>query len=100
MMKNVLRLLILAILTLGMTATASGQLGPVYEDLIQYQEPIGDPDVSGIYYYCAAKGKWGGYCSDCVLTVRGKECGSVTSSKGCQCDAALCKVTGHCTYEP
>jgi hypothetical protein len=97
MMKNVARLLLLGIVFLGFVPTAGAQR---YDDIIQYQEPIGDDEASGSFYYCAAKGRWGGYCVDCVLTKDGKQCAGVSYSKACTCNDATCKNSGHCTYEP
>lgn len=57
---------------------------------------------SGQYYYCAAKGRWGGYCIDLLLkagTTNTWQCMNVKYQAHCTCDASARTTRGMCTYE-
>ena len=56
---------------------------------------------TGSYYYCTAKGSWGGKCTDYVQLQSGASgCASVTYQAHCNCDASRKVATGMCTYTP
>jgi hypothetical protein len=97
MMKSILRVLLLGILSLGLIPMAGAQS---YEDLLQFTDFPADDSTSGSFYACSAKGKWGGYCADCVYVNGVKQCAGVSYSKACQCNDSTCKNSGSCTYEP
>lgn len=57
---------------------------------------------SGVYYYCAAKGRWGGVCVDLLLktgTTNTWQCMNVRYQAHCTCDASTRTARGTCTYE-
>ena len=99
MKKNAIRLLLLAILTLGFASTVGAQDCTVGCDAY-YQDPGMDSSstVSGNYYSCMAKGSWGGTCVACGMNVQ--QCVTVRASASCQCDSSNCSVSGYCTYQP
>jgi hypothetical protein len=95
-MKKVLRLLSLVILVLGIAASASAQLAPAPEPLYQTYDEYAS--YSGTFYYCAAKGSWGGSCIDCVKVDGIYRCGEVRNNAACTCQTP-CQTKGKCTYE-
>ncbi len=61
--------------------------------------PTPDPAISGTYYYCSAKGSWGGTCAIATTDEYNRPaCGAGKVSGGCQCKNGT--TTGMCTYTP
>jgi len=101
-MRNAIRALLLAILTVGFAAAASAQDSCSLGCDPFYQDP--PPDASGTtggagVYYCAAKGSWGGYCRACVSVNGIRTCGDSNYSAKCECSGACNPYKGSCTYE-
>lgn len=57
---------------------------------------------TGNYYYCAAKGSWGGSCIDWIQKAGTTQwyCANVKYQAHCVCDATKKTATGMCTYTP
>ena len=106
MMKNVLRVLLPAILILGFASTAAPQWGdPDMGTQYLYVPPdwdqLGAGGSSARVYYCSAKGSWGGSCADCVTTSDGRStCANVYISAHCKCDAPCKADNSSCSYQP
>jgi|SRR5262245_63344436 len=96
MMRKALRLFSLVLLTLGIAASALAQLEPAPEPFYQTYDDYNT--YSGVYYYCAAKGSWGGTCIDCVRVDGVYRCGEVRNNAACTCQSP-CQTRGKCTYE-
>lgn len=103
MMRNVIRaLFVLMILSLGVTA-GHAQLMPDPNDPlleVMYQDYGGEESGTGAnVYYCAAKGRWGGYCRACT-TVNGLQtCGNSNYAAKCECSGRCNPYKGTCSYE-
>lgn len=56
---------------------------------------------NGNFYYCSAKGSWGGKCTDYVRLQSGSSgCANVTYQAHCNCDPTKKVASGMCTYTP
>ena len=106
MMKTISRalfFLVLMMLAAAATTDAQTMIGDPDDPTNQlyYQDPNEAVNRGGQYYYCAAKGRWGGYCRACTAVNGAKTCGDAQFSAKCQCNDPGCfNYTGSCTYEP
>jgi hypothetical protein len=98
-MKHAIRALVLLVLILGFTAPAGAQL--LGDGLLYQDDPETVATQGGHYYYCAAKGSWGGRCRACVTAANGiRTCGDAEYNAKCECKGNCSTYYGTCTYEP
>jgi hypothetical protein len=102
-MRNVFRaLFVVMILSLGITATAHAQWSydPSDPNLEVMYQDYGDQSGTGAnVYYCAAKGRWGGYCRACTTVYGVQTCGDSKYSAKCECSGRCNPYKGTCSYE-
>jgi hypothetical protein len=91
------------VLSLGITATAHAQMTSDPNDPsleVMYQDYGDESGSTGAnVYFCAAKGRWGGYCRACTWVNGVATCGNSNYSAKCECAGRCNPYKGSCNYE-